>query len=84
MRDGDFTAKLKAHRVFATSDGETAGRLGAVTVPGVMPKLSRTPGSIRSLGPAFGSANQQVLGGLLGLTPAEIAALRTAGVIAGG
>jgi crotonobetainyl-CoA:carnitine CoA-transferase CaiB-like acyl-CoA transferase len=55
--------------------------LGPVTVPGVMPKLSRTPGALKSLGPAFGSANDKIYGGLLGLTPDDIAALKKDGVI---
>lgn len=55
--------------------------LGEVTVPGVIPKLSRTPGKLKSLGPAFGSANGKVYGGLLGLTPGEIEGLRAKGVI---
>ncbi len=50
--------------------------LGPVTVPGVMPKLSRTPGQLKSLGPAFGGANDKIYGGLLGLTPDEIARLK--------
>jgi crotonobetainyl-CoA:carnitine CoA-transferase CaiB-like acyl-CoA transferase len=55
--------------------------LGPVTVPGVMPKLSRTPGKLKSLGPAFGSANEKIYSGLLGLTPDEIAGLKRDGVI---
>ncbi len=55
--------------------------LGPVTVPGVMPKLSRTPGELKSLGPAFGGANDKIYGGLLGLTPDDIAALKKDGVI---
>jgi len=55
--------------------------LGPVTVPGVMPKLSRTPGKLKSLGPAFGGANDKIYGGLLGLTPDDIAALKKDGVI---
>lgn len=55
--------------------------LGEVTVPGVIPKLSSTPGKLKSLGPAFKSANEKVYGGLLGLTPGEMAALAAKGVI---
>lgn len=55
--------------------------LGPVTVPGVMPKLSRTPGELKSLGPAFGSANDRIYGGLLGLTPEEIDRLKRDGVV---
>lgn len=55
--------------------------VGKVTVPGIIPKLSRTPGKLRSLGPAFKSANAKVYGGMLGLTPEEMAALEEDGVI---
>lgn len=34
--------------------------LGHVTVPGVVPKLSDTPGSVRWLGPALGEHNREV------------------------
>lgn len=33
MAAGDFSAKLKAHRVFATADPQTAGRLGVISCP---------------------------------------------------
>lgn len=33
LYDGDAHAKTKAYRVFATSDGETAGRLGEIVCP---------------------------------------------------
>ena len=54
---------------------------GRVVIPGVIPKLSKTPGSVRSLGPSLGSANDEVYGSLLGLSEAELADLRTRGVI---
>ena len=55
--------------------------VGKLTVPGIIPKLSRTPGKLKSLGPAFKSANGKVYGGMLGLTPGEMAALEDDGVI---
>ena len=55
--------------------------LGPVTVPGVLPKLSETPGQLKSLGPALGSANNSIFGRLLGLTPDDIASLQKNGVI---
>lgn len=55
--------------------------VGELTVPGIIPKMSGTPGKLRGLGPAFKSANEKVYGGLLGLTPAEMAALAEKGVI---
>ena len=50
--------------------------LGEVVVPGVVPRLSATPGRIESLGPALGNATQDVLSGLLGLHADDIGRLR--------
>ena len=55
--------------------------VGEITVPGLIPKLSGTPGALKSLGPAFKSANEKVYSGLLGLTPGDMAALEEKGVI---
>ena len=46
-----------------------------------MPRLSETPAELRWLGPALGAHNDAVFRGMLGLEPAEIDALREAGVI---
>ena len=54
---------------------------GPVTVPGVAPRLSRTPGRIDNLGPALANANDAVYSGLLGLSADDIAALQEKGVI---
>lgn len=54
------------------------GRL-MMTAP--LPHMSATPGTIRSLGPELGSANQAILGGLLGMSAAELERLRGDGVI---
>lgn len=54
---------------------------GDVLMAAPIPRLSETPGSIRSLGPALGSANDAIYGGLLGMSAEEIGQLRTAGVI---
>jgi formyl-CoA transferase len=52
---------------------------------GVFPKLSRTPGSIRSLAPqVVGEHSADILTQLLGLSPEAIAELATAGVIEAG
>ena len=50
-------------------------------VPGVVPKLSETPGEIRSYGPALGEHNDEIYGGLLGLTSADLQRLRDAKAI---
>lgn len=41
-------------------------------VPGVLPRLSETPGRVESLGPALGQHTDEVLADLLDLTPAQI------------
>ena len=59
----------------------STGTLGEVVVPGVVPRLSATPGRIDHLGPALGDANADVLGGLLGLHAEEIGRLRQQRVV---
>ncbi len=51
-------------------------------IPAIMPRLERTPGATRWPGAALGAANEEVLGGLLGLDAAMLDELRDAGVIA--
>lgn len=52
----------------------------ALDVPGIVPKLSETPGSLRSPAPHLGGDTDQVLSEL-GLTDAQIAALRERKII---
>ncbi|WP_435272373.1 CaiB/BaiF CoA transferase family protein [Streptomyces parvulus] len=54
---------------------------GELPMPAPLPRLSKTPGSVRSTGPALGAHNTEVYQGLLGLSEREIAALRSDGVI---
>ena len=56
-------------------------RAGTLAVPNVVPRLTGTPGGIDTLGPALGQHNQEILGGLLGLTDAELKGLESRGVI---
>ena len=51
----------------------------ALQVPGIVPKLSRTPGSIKSLAPEVGEQTDQILSEI-GLTIQQIAALKEKGV----
>jgi crotonobetainyl-CoA:carnitine CoA-transferase CaiB-like acyl-CoA transferase len=53
---------------------------GSLKVPGVVPKLTRTPGSIRSAGPRLGQHTAEVLREL-GYDDARISALRDAKVV---
>ncbi len=54
---------------------------GSVAVPGVVPRLSATPGEVRTSGPAPGAHNAEVYGEWLGLSEEKQQALRAAGVI---
>lgn len=56
--------------------------LGRLTMPGIVPALSRTPGRVRHAGAAtLGAYNAEVYGELLGLSEEELARLATDGVI---
>jgi crotonobetainyl-CoA:carnitine CoA-transferase CaiB-like acyl-CoA transferase len=63
--------------IIAVEDEE----LGRVLMPDVQPRLSDTPGRIRHAGPPLGDRTDEVLGERLGLSAAEIAALRERGVV---
>jgi succinyl-CoA--D-citramalate CoA-transferase len=54
---------------------------GQVVMPGVIPKLSATPGRVVSAGPPIGKHNAEVYGGLLKKSEAELARLVADGVI---
>lgn len=55
---------------------------GSLAMPGVVPKLSATPGRIDAPGPATpGQDNEAVYGERLGIGRAELARLRERGVI---
>jgi crotonobetainyl-CoA:carnitine CoA-transferase CaiB-like acyl-CoA transferase len=56
-------------------------KLGTLAQPGVVPKLSLTPGRVDHAGAALGRHTDEILSGLLGLSPAEIAQLRSEGVV---
>lgn len=54
---------------------------GKVAVPGIPIKYSETPGQVRLPPPALGEHNKQVYCGILGLSEAELAALKEQGAI---
>jgi formyl-CoA transferase len=49
--------------------------------PGIVPHIPDDPGAVRWAGPPIGAHTDEVIGELLGLQPAEIAALREEGVV---
>ena len=56
-------------------------RVGEIAIPNVVPRLTDTPGRVNWLGPPPESHNDEIYRGLLGLSSAEIEALRADGVI---
>lgn len=69
---------IKARRAFIERNHPTAG-----STPLLAPwiHLSQTPASIRADAPSIGQHTDEVLGGLLGLTAAELSDLREQGVV---
>lgn len=55
--------------------------VGSLPQPGVVPKLSRTPGRVTHAGPAMGAHTDEILSNLLSLSAEEIAVLRQEKVI---
>lgn len=55
--------------------------LGMLKMPGIVPKMSETPGEIQWAGPELGQHTDDVLGGKLGMTEEQIKDLKAKGVI---
>ena len=55
--------------------------VGVVTMVAPAPRLGRTPGRIRTTGPALGEHNREVYREWIGMPEEELAALRDAGVV---
>lgn len=73
MRDPQF----KARNLF--EEVEVHGK--ALKIPALAPRLSASPGRTEWPGPAVGAHNQEILGGLLGLSAAELDALQQQGIM---
>jgi crotonobetainyl-CoA:carnitine CoA-transferase CaiB-like acyl-CoA transferase len=55
--------------------------LGEAIVQNVVPKFSKTPGSVDFLGPPMGAHNEEIFCGELGLSKARLKELKDAGVV---
>jgi formyl-CoA transferase/succinyl-CoA--D-citramalate CoA-transferase len=75
LRDPQYLARDMVRRV-------TSAQGWDVPMTGVVPRFTKTPGSIRHAGPRLGEHTDEVLGELLGLDASELALLRAAGVTA--
>jgi formyl-CoA transferase len=73
FRDAQFAARGMLEEA-TLADGQS------MHIPGVVPKLSETPGSTEWLGPKLGEHTDEILAGL-GYAPERIAALRADGAI---
>jgi formyl-CoA transferase len=49
---------------------------GEIPMQNATPRLSETPGAVRTAGPSLGEHNDEIYGGLLGLDETERARLR--------
>lgn len=55
--------------------------LGEVHMPGIIPKMSATPGQIKWTGPVLGEHNEQVYNEILNISPEEYAKLKEDGIV---
>jgi crotonobetainyl-CoA:carnitine CoA-transferase CaiB-like acyl-CoA transferase len=55
--------------------------IGKLKVPGIVPKLSATPGEIEWVGPKLGQHNEEVLTNILGMKKEEIHSLVEKGIV---
>jgi crotonobetainyl-CoA:carnitine CoA-transferase CaiB-like acyl-CoA transferase len=56
--------------------------LGMLKIPGIVPKMEKTPGRTKWTGPALGAHNEEIFKGLLGMREEEYRVLQEKGVIA--
>ncbi|HEX2183844.1 MAG TPA: CaiB/BaiF CoA-transferase family protein [Rubrobacteraceae bacterium] len=70
--------QYQAREMFVEAEVEG---IGPVKMPGLVPKLSETPGAVEWYGGSLGAHNEEVYGGLLGLPDEEIERLSREGVI---
>ncbi|MDU2063219.1 MAG: CoA transferase [Sporomusaceae bacterium] len=54
---------------------------GTIKMPGIVPKLSATPGEVKWVGPKLGEHNEEVYSELLGLASKDVSELKDKGII---
>lgn len=69
---------IKAREDLATVETE---EFGTITMQGIYPKLSGTPGQIKWVGQTLGKSNQEIYGARLGMSSEEMDALKEKGII---
>lgn len=72
---------FKARGMFTDREVRIDDATEVVTFPTVVPRLEQMPGSMRWTGPELGEHTREVLGGILGLSEAEIAELEQRRVV---
>ena len=78
MEAATSNEQLRAREMIVEVEHAEAGK---VVVPGVVVKMSETPGEVREAPPLVGQHTDEVLTKLLGLTPEEVGTLRAEGAI---
>ncbi len=74
LEDAHFKARQAIIKIMHPQFGELA-------MQNVVPKLSRTPGKVRSPDPTLGQHNEEIFQGLLGMKKSEIKSLGHANAI---
>ena len=76
--EGLEDAHFKAREAIVSTMHPTFGEL---KMQNVAPKLSKTPGSIRSSAPELGQHNEQIYGEVLAMNVEQMAELESRGII---
>ena len=76
--DPQYEARGMFERVAVPQSVKADGQLA---IPAIPPRLNRTPGATEWAGPELGAHNEEVFGGLLGLSEAEIKGLERQSII---
>jgi crotonobetainyl-CoA:carnitine CoA-transferase CaiB-like acyl-CoA transferase len=58
-----------------------SAQFGPLLQPGIVPRLTETPGRVRSRAPLLGEHNEEVYAGELGLSREDLASLREGGIV---